>query len=174
MLDYQNLLDDQAKYLIEQEDNMVNPNLVIANDKISRMQSSFSWKITSPLRLLRRFIENKSTSFKKRIFSLGLSSYFKANKNDHAYTIETPTIFSEFELQPFNFRQKLNKFNSSAIKIDWLIPDFHIGSGGHTTIFRIIYHLEQMGHESKIWICGSTHFNSLTKARNTIRSHFFL
>ncbi len=173
ILDYQNLLDEQAISLMEKEDNIVNPDLVIANDKISRMQSSFSWKITSPLRLLRRVIENKSPSFKKRIINMGLSSYFKGNKNDHTCTTEPPAIVSEFELQPFNFCQNLNKFNSNSINIDWLIPDFHIGSGGHTTIFRIIYHLEQMGHESNIWICGSTHFKSLRKARNTIRSHFF-
>ena len=77
---------------------------------------------------------------------------------------ETPTIISEFEFQPFKFSQKLIGFNSNSINIDWLIPDFHIGSGGHTTIFRIIYHLEQMGHKSKIWICGSTHFNSFKKS----------
>ena len=64
MLDYENLLDNQAKSLIEQEDNVINRNLVIAQDKISRMQSSFSWKITSPLRFFRRVIEKKSPILK--------------------------------------------------------------------------------------------------------------
>lgn len=30
----------------------------------------------------------------------------------------------------------------------WFIPDFNIGSGGHQTIFRTIWHLERMG-----WVC---------------------
>ncbi len=171
VLDYQNLLDEQAKILIEKEDNVVNPELVIAFDKISRMQSSFSWKITSPLRLLRRMIEKREPLFNKLINASAGTSPVDAKINEH--NSETASIISEFEFQPFKFSQKLIGFNSNSINIDWLIPDFHIGSGGHTTIFRIIYHLEQMGHESKIWICGSTHFKSLRKARNTIRSHFF-
>ena len=80
MLDYQNLLDDQAKSLIEQEENVVNPNLVIAIDKISRMQSSFSWKITSPLRFFRRIIEKKSPIFEKLINSP--SEYSDCSRKD--------------------------------------------------------------------------------------------
>ena len=171
VLDYQNLLDEQAKSLIEKEENVVNPELVIAIEKISRMQSSFSWKITSPLRFFRRMIVKRVPLFDKLINSPSHTPTVQEKINEH--NGETTLIISEFEFKPFNFSQKLIGFNSNSINIDWLIPDFHIGSGGHTTIFRIIYHLEQMGHESKIWICGSTHFNSLRKARNTIRSHFF-
>ena len=147
VLDYQNLLDEQAKSLIEKEENVVNPELVIAIDKISRMQSSFSWKITSPLRFFRRMIEKRVPLFDKLINSPSHTPTVQEKINEH--NGETTLIISEFEFQPFKFSQKLIGFNSNSINIDWLIPDFHIGSGGHTTIFRIIYHLEQMGHNLK-------------------------
>ena len=40
----------------------------------------------------------------------------------------------------------------NALRIDWVIPDFEAGSGGHMTIFRIVNLLEQMGHSCRIWI----------------------
>lgn len=167
ILDYQSLLDEQAKSLIEKSD----PDLEIANAKISRMQSSFSWKITSPLRFFRRVVEKRIPLFNSKNKTPATTYKHKAKVKDDKF--ENPLIVSEFEFHPFQFSQKLLQFNSNSINIDWLIPDFHIGSGGHTTIFRIIYHLEQMGHNSKIWICRSTHFGSMRIARNTVRSYFF-
>ncbi|HEV7918381.1 MAG TPA: glycosyltransferase [Solirubrobacterales bacterium] len=36
--------------------------------------------------------------------------------------------------------------------IAWIVPPFTVGSGGHTTIFRMITALEQRGHSCSIWI----------------------
>jgi len=45
-----------------------------------------------------------------------------------------------------------NTYNARKLKIDWVIPDFTPGGGGHTTIFRIIKLLDLKGHQQKIWI----------------------
>lgn len=39
-----------------------------------------------------------------------------------------------------------------GMDLHWIIPDFPKGSGGHMTIFRIIRHLENFGHQCTIWI----------------------
>lgn len=57
--------------------------------------------------------------------------------------------------------------------VTWVIPDFVVGSGGHTTIFRIIHLLEQRGIKCAINIDGRCEFNSGAEARDSIRKHFF-
>lgn len=55
----------------------------------------------------------------------------------------------------------------------WFIPDFNIGSGGHQTIFRTIWHLERMGWESGIVIVSPTVHASAEAAHYDICEHFF-
>jgi len=57
--------------------------------------------------------------------------------------------------------------------INWVIPDFGIGSGGHLNIFRVVKKLEELGFICRINIDGATHFSSGTEARKCIREHFF-
>jgi len=47
---------------------------------------------------------------------------------------------------------KNGSFDSSAMNIHWVIPDFAKGGGGHMTIFRMVSFLERMGHTQTIWI----------------------
>lgn len=55
----------------------------------------------------------------------------------------------------------------------WFIPDFNIGSGGHQTIFRMIWHLERMGWESCIVIVSPTVHATAEAAHHDICEHFF-
>lgn len=57
--------------------------------------------------------------------------------------------------------------------INWVIPDFGIGSGGHLNIFRLIFLLEQRGYQCRVIIVGHTHCISGEQARRSIRDHFF-
>ena len=54
-----------------------------------------------------------------------------------------------------------------------MIPDFGIGSGGHTNIFRMIHFLESFGHKNSIWICGGTHHGSTKNAKKVISDNFY-
>lgn len=58
-------------------------------------------------------------------------------------------------------------------KILWFIPDFSIGSGGHTTIFRFIHHLEKLGIQSDIAICNGTQWETEEKLKEVVDNHFF-
>jgi len=57
--------------------------------------------------------------------------------------------------------------------INWVIPDFGIGSGGHLNIFRVIKKLEEMGYTCRINIDGPCQFSTGNDARQCIRKHFF-
>lgn len=58
-------------------------------------------------------------------------------------------------------------------KIIWFIPDFSIGSGGHTTIFRFIHHLEKLGIQSDIAIINGTQWETEEKLKEVVNNHFF-
>jgi glycosyltransferase involved in cell wall biosynthesis len=43
-------------------------------------------------------------------------------------------------------------FDPMQMRIDWIIPDFAPGAGGHSAIFKAAYWLEQRGHNVSIWL----------------------
>ena len=57
--------------------------------------------------------------------------------------------------------------------IAWFIPDFDVGSGGHLNIFRLAWHLEDLGYECRIVIVGPCRYPSAQAARDVLRRHFF-
>ncbi|MGL6056918.1 MAG: glycosyltransferase [Culicoidibacterales bacterium] len=82
----------------------------------------------------------------------------------HEYVMIEPV---EKNLNPKLLAQKTTK------NIAWFIPDFGIGSGGHTTIFRTIEQLEKQGLKNDIYIIGGTQHKSSEKAKAIINQHFF-
>ena len=62
------------------------------------------------------------------------------------------------------------------LDIGWVIPDFGVGSGGHTTIFRIISFLEKFGHTNTIYLYSGLRESRYTtgqKMKEVITKHFF-
>ncbi|MEB5836184.1 glycosyltransferase family 4 protein [Pantoea dispersa] len=57
--------------------------------------------------------------------------------------------------------------------INWLIPDFGIGSGGHLNIFRFISMLESKGFTNNICLVGGHRHSCEVKAKELIDEHFF-
>lgn len=60
-----------------------------------------------------------------------------------------------------------------ANTINWFIPDFNVGSGGHLNIFRMIWNLEKKGIQSRIIIVKPNQHHSKEQAQSNIRKHFF-
>lgn len=64
-------------------------------------------------------------------------------------------------------------YDEKRLVINWLIPTFEIGSGGHTTIFRMIQNLEKLGHQCNIYILfGNPEVHDAEAIRRTINEHF--
>lgn len=56
--------------------------------------------------------------------------------------------------------------------INWVIPPFSLGSGGHLNIFRMISMLETHGYLHRIYIIGDNSFSNNQEARQLIIDHF--
>ena len=57
--------------------------------------------------------------------------------------------------------------------INWVVPPFAAGAGGHTTIFRFIHHLEHRGYDCRVIVLGGIYRGSAGYFRDLIGRHFF-
>jgi len=58
-----------------------------------------------------------------------------------------------------------------ALKIGWIVPGLIIGGGGHRNILRAAYHLEQFGHDVRLYFSDTD--MSEADLRRTVRQHFY-
>lgn len=82
----------------------------------------------------------------------------------------------DFSRPPIDKRALDERFrseNKDRLVINWVVPDMGVGSGGHTTIFRMIKHLESFGHKNRIYIFGGTKHGSNQKLKKFINENFF-
>lgn len=64
--------------------------------------------------------------------------------------------------------------NTSEKTINWFIPPYGRGSGGHLNIFRFVHLLEKLGYECRIVIVGHHQKYDLVEAKRQITEWFFL
>lgn len=82
-------------------------------------------------------------------------------------------IFKTFDYVSYKpFGEVYSPAGENARTINWVVPDFQIGGGGHLNIFRLIYLLEKLGYNCRVVIIHSS-FNSADEAREKIRTHFY-
>lgn len=70
------------------------------------------------------------------------------------------------------FGQSVSMRDVSENTINWIMPDFGIGSGGHLNIFRMISRLQKLGFESRIIIPELVWSESAADAEARINEHF--
>ena len=63
--------------------------------------------------------------------------------------------------------------NADCKTINWFIPPYGRGSGGHLNIFRFVFLLEQLGYECRIIIVGGHSKYDLVDAKRQITEWFF-
>jgi O-antigen biosynthesis protein len=67
----------------------------------------------------------------------------------------------------------LGKDQVSERTLNWVVPPFGPGQGGHLNIFRYIYHLETLGFENRVIIEGEPQPISSEQAAKDIHNWFF-
>lgn len=67
----------------------------------------------------------------------------------------------------------LSPENIEEKTINWVIPPFGIGSGGHLNIFRFVANLESLGFSCRIVIVGEPQPLNAQHAKDQIDKHFF-
>lgn len=68
---------------------------------------------------------------------------------DHFRNIDAPHTLS------LGTAARQRQVDPEHLVINWVIPPFGRGSGGHMTIFRTIHLLERMGHECRVYMVDS-------------------
>ena len=65
-------------------------------------------------------------------------------------------------------KAELKSANPGAKTLQWVVPNFGFGSGGHLNIFRFINHLSDLGYEQRLVILPPYDWKSAQKAKDTI------
>ncbi|WP_257554412.1 glycosyltransferase family 4 protein [Sphingobium sp. CFD-2] len=61
--------------------------------------------------------------------------------------------------------------STDRLKIGWIVPGLIVGGGGHRNILRAAYHLEQFGHDVRLYFSDTS--LSDTELRHAVREHFY-
>lgn len=64
-----------------------------------------------------------------------------------------------------------NSINSERT-ITWIVPPFHAGAGGHTTIFRFVRFLEAKGFTNRLVIMDGAHFGGVRNFKKLLYDSF--
>ena len=80
-------------------------------------------------------------------------------------------VYSFIDLAPYG--NPADAERESTRTINWFIPPFGFGSGGHLNIFRYVNYLEQAGFECRIIIAGDCQEVSLKTLHTNICEWFF-
>jgi glycosyltransferase involved in cell wall biosynthesis/GT2 family glycosyltransferase len=86
--------------------------------------------------------------------------------------VTEPALRALIRYVPRSLSPPNSPFNSDRMNIHWVIPDFSIGSGGHMTIFRMIWWLELAGHTCTVWIADPAQHASAEEACDEILKDF--
>jgi hypothetical protein len=147
----------QIERALNQEKVHFSNNLKAENEylrsKILSIQNSLSWKLLTPVRRIQKRFRKESP---------------KPNKTEPGFMDQVNQNADKLSLI-----NSVTETTSYKKVFDWIIPDFNIGSGGHTTIFRIISWLEKFGYQNNIWVCGNSIHKSPEDAKQVIEDHFF-
>lgn len=107
-------------------------------------------------------VRSKAIRFARKMDAKLQTKVSKHQSNDYFWEFVTNLGVPELDFPP----------KGERMSIDWLIPSFSVGSGGHMTIFRMIRYLERKGHRQRIFIVGPTAFSSGAEAFRSINRDF--
>lgn len=115
-----------------------------------------------------------------KIKELGLLGFIKfaygklrTPPSQPAPPVQSIDVFKSYDFitqKPFG--SKFDPLKHDKKTINWIIPDFSIGSGGHLNIFRLIYNLELNGFTCRIYIVPVIHHLTAAAAKKDITEHF--
>ena len=121
-------------------------------------------------------ISNKFKQLGLINFLLFLIFYFLKKSTDIA--LEKTCKVNLLDFYSFTLERSINNLHlnqdieTNIRTVNWIIPSFQKGSGGHINIFRLIGNLERYGYKCNIIIVGESQFKSGNDAHKFICEHF--
>lgn len=74
--------------------------------------------------------------------------------------------------QPAPLRAPPGHADANALRLHWILPDAaNRSGGGHMTLFRLIRHLEQRGHQQQLWLRPPWFHATASAAFETFRAY---
>lgn len=127
-------------------------------------------------------VKSKLFSAKMNLTKLGIRGYLvhlfsrfvRRNSGSTVVTHQKIDVLSFYDFvldRPFG-NENISEGLEDRRTINWTIPDFNIGSGGHINIFRMIDGLEKRNYQCSITIVGPCQFHSGTLAEECINKNF--
>ncbi len=100
---------------------------------------------------------------------IGAKLHFVPDKTDLLLSLKFIVDQTEIPLND----EECKKHKDDEIKLlNWVIPEMGKGSGGHTTIFRMVSHLENMGFHSRIYLYMSPNYRNNKAVVEFVREYF--
>lgn len=89
----------------------------------------------------------------------------------HDLIVNMQFVMEEEEIL-FNREECEQRKNDEIKLLNWVIPEMGKGSGGHTTIFRMMSHLENMGFHSRVYLYKSPNYRDNESVVEFVRKYF--
>ena len=112
---------------------------------------------------------------KKTVFSIRKYGISTTAKRIIAFASEMmhPTkYYYEFALLPAPQAWREEPLQSGQLEINWYIPEFEVGSGGHMTVFRLVRFLREFGHHHRIVLVPPTKLDNRLQLKSIVTKHF--
>ncbi len=101
-------------------------------------------------------------------YILNIFNIFKEIENIYEHDVFND--YSFIKDAPFGSQ---NNIQMDRNTLNWVIPDFGMGSGGHLNLFNMINLLEKRGYICRVFIDGNTSFSSSKNAIDSIHKNFY-
>lgn len=76
------------------------------------------------------------------------------------------------ELQPVELKPPAAPADVASLRLEWILPQFDAGSGGHATIFRVADELERRGHRNRFWFLTGDRYANADELRQGMQRLF--
>lgn len=76
------------------------------------------------------------------------------------------------ELQAVELSPPPTPVDVSSLRLEWILPQFDAGSGGHATIFLIADELERRGHRNRFWFLTGDRYGDAAEVRRGMQRLF--
>ena len=101
----------------------------------------------------RKCVEQKVEQYKSKFRkAISITPKLKSSRKPKSNIDFKSLLKQTGYLRTEGISQNLIKAKANHLRINFVIPEFSKGGGGHMTIFRIIRWLEFFGHECTVWV----------------------
>ncbi len=102
----------------------------------------------------------------QRLFSLPLArSAWARFRRGAGWDSPAERLRHLVELEPAELQPPAEPVDPASLRLEWILPQFDAGSGGHATIFRLADELERRGHRNRFWFLAGDRYADAAEVR---------